>query len=381
MSNRKLMILGVVAAVMAVLAVATSQMGKQGPSSAARNVNLVQGLDTSKIATIVLVSKDEETKITQKDGAYVVTNKENYPALVNEINGLVAEILDIKTLELVTSDPQNHKDLGVSEDAARYVVKFLDSEAKPIEGFGGIVISDTNADTQRVYVRLLACNDVYLVEGSPWPRMSSMDYIDKRLTSTEQEQIQSVTMTDPNGTYILQREGDSEEIVLAAGMPEGKKWKASTYRQVFGGLSSLEFTDVQSAGKAGDLAFDTTYEARLKDSTVYTFKIAMKDAKTFLTADATFTEEVTKPDASTSDEELKAKEAKMLTWEAAVKFHNRHQGWVYEIASYKAGDLTKPLADLLEDKKDETVASGAADAGGAATMPAEGAPVTDPNQP
>ena len=118
MSNRKLTILGVVAAVMAVLAVLTSQMGKRAPSFSGRNVNLVQGLDTSKIATVVLVSKDEETKITRSGSGFVVTNKENYPALINGINGLVAEILDIRTLELVTSDPQNHADLGVAEEKA-----------------------------------------------------------------------------------------------------------------------------------------------------------------------------------------------------------------------------------------------------------------------
>lgn len=377
------MMLGVAAAVMAVLAVLTSQVSKQTPSFSGRNVNLVQGLDTSKIATVVLVSKDEETKITRNaKGGYVVTNKENYPALVNEINGLVAEILDIKTVERVTSSAQNHKDLGVSEDTARYIVKFLNAEAKPIEGFGGIVISETNPDTQKVYVRLLASDDVYLVENAPWPRMSSMDYIDKRLTSTERDKMQTVTVTGPDGAYTLQREGDSEEIVLASGLPDGKKWKGSDYRQVFGALSSLQFADVQSAAKAEGLTFDTTYVARLKDSTVYTFKIAKKGDKTFLTADAAFTDttEVTvKRDGSESDEELKAKEAKLLARDAAQKFRDRHKGWVYEIALFKAGDLTKPLADLLEDKKDEAAAQ-VVDVPDLADMISVESVTADPNQ-
>ena len=375
MSNRKLTILGVVAAVMAVLAVLTSQMGKRAPSFSGRNVNLVQGLDTSKIGTVVLVSKDEETKITRSGSGFVVTNKENYPALINEINGLVAEILDIRTLELVTSDPQNHADLGVTEEKARYIVKFLDKDAKPIERFGGIVISETDPDNQRVYVRLLASNDVYLIENAPWPRMSSLDYIDKRLTSVEREKIQSVTVTTADGSYTLEQEPGSEEILLAGGMPDGKKWKGSTYRQVFSALSSLQFTDVQSAAKASDLNFDTTYVARLKDSTVYTFKIAKKDDKTFVTADAEFTdtEPVTvKRDGSETDEELKAKEAKLLARDQAQQFRSRHTGWVYEIGSWKAGDLTKPLADLLEDKPVETAA---------ASTPADTAAAADPNTP
>jgi len=356
MSNRKLMVLGITAAAMVVLAMAASQIGKRPPSFSGRNVNLVQGLDTSRIGTVVLISKDEKTEITRAQGGrYVVVNKENYPALINEINGLVAEILDIKTLELVTSDSGNHKDLGVSEDNARYIVKFLVDEGKPIEGFGGIVISETDPDTGRVYVRLLASNDVYLIENAPWPRMSSMDYIDKRLTTIDREKIQKVTVSGPRGQYTLELEGDSEEIILASGIPDDKKWKGSTYRQVFGALSGLQFDDVKSFATAGELNFDTTYTARLKDSTVYTFKIAQLEGKTFLMADAAFTGA---PDASITDEQMRDQ---IAASEAAQKYRQRHKGWVYEISSLKAGELTKPLADLLEEKKDESAAAEAAD--------------------
>ncbi len=145
MSNKKLTILAVVAAVTVVLAVVTSQLNTRKPSVSYKNVKLIQGFDTGRIATVILKSEDEETRITQgADGRFVVTNKDNYPALINEINGLVAEILDIKTVDLVTDDPTNHTDLGVSEDNARYIVKFLDKDAKPIEGFGGIIISESD---------------------------------------------------------------------------------------------------------------------------------------------------------------------------------------------------------------------------------------------
>ena len=167
MSNKELTILFVVAVVTAVLAIVTLQWKTRKPSVSYKNVNLIQGFDTGRIATVILKSKDEETKITLSDGRFVVTNKDNYPAMVNEINGLVAEILDIKTVDLITDDPTNHTDLGVSEDNARYIVKFLDKDAKPIEGFGGIIISESDPEKQGIYVRLLAEDKVYLIDGSP----------------------------------------------------------------------------------------------------------------------------------------------------------------------------------------------------------------------
>jgi hypothetical protein len=50
-----------------------------------------------------------------------------------------------------------------------------------------------------------------------------------------------------------------------------------------------------------------------------------------------------------SEEELKVKEAKLLADDNAKEFTAKHQGWVYEIAEYKAKNLTKALSDLLED--------------------------------
>ncbi|MCD6394191.1 MAG: DUF4340 domain-containing protein [Planctomycetes bacterium] len=381
MSNKNLTILAIVAAVMVVLAVVASQLSTRKPGLSYKNVNLIQGFDTGRIATVILKSKDEETKITKDaNGQFVVTNKDNYPALVNEINGLVAEILDIKTVDMVTDDPKNHTDLGVSEDNARYIVKFLNKDAKPIEGFGGIIISESDPEKQGVYVRLVGEDKVYLIDGSPWPRMSGLDYIDKRLTSAEADQIKSVKVTYPGGGYALAKKDDSEDILLEGGIGEGKQFKGSDYKQVFTVLTDLQFIDVQKATKVEDLKFDSTYTCTLADSTVYTFQIAAKDNKTFIEADAEFTGDknvTVKRDGSESDEELKEKEAKLVAIEAAEKFRNRHTGWVYEISSFKADNLKKKLDDLLEDTPEEKPSDAETPT---TTAPVITPPPADPNQ-
>ena len=381
MSNKKLTILFVVAVVTVVLAVVTSQLSMRKPSASYKNVNLIQGFDTGKIATVILKSKDEETKITLSGGRFVVTNKDNYPALINEINGLVAEILDIKTVDLITDDAKNHTDLGVSEDNARYIVKFLNKEAKPIEGFGGIIISESDPEKQGVYVRLVGESKVYLIDGSPWPRMDSLDYIDKRLTSAGGDQIKSVNVTYPGGGYTLAKADDSEDILLEGGIPEGKKFKSTDYKQVFAVLTDIQFTDVQKASKAEGLEFDSTYTCTLADSTVYTLRIAARDDKTFIEADAEFTgnKEVTiTPVGSESDEELKEKEAKLVAITEALQFRNRHTGWVYEISSFKAKNLNKKLDDLLEDVPEEKTSDAETPTN---TVPVMTPPPADPNQP
>jgi hypothetical protein len=355
MSNKNLTILAVVAAVMVALAVGTAYLGNPKPTTTGKNANLVQGFDTAKIATVILISEGEETKITQSDGKYVLTNKDNYPALVNEINGLVNEVLDIKTVELITSNPKNHADLGVTEEKARFVVKFLDKDAKPIEGFDGVAISESDPEKQGIYVRLLASDDVYLIAGSPWPKMSGLDYVDKRLTGAERDNIKIVKVTYPDGGYTLKKD-DAGKVVLEEAIPEGKKLKGTEHESVFNALASLQFTDVQLASKATDLAFDTTFVCELGDTTVYTLKIAEKGDETFVMADAVFTGDTSvtvKTDGSETAEELEAKKGKLEVMESARNLHDRHTGWVYEISSWKAGEITKKLDDLLEDIPEE----------------------------
>ncbi len=113
----------------------------------------------------------------------------------------------------------------------------------------------------------------------------------------------------------------------------------------------MRFDDVKK--NSGDLSFDSQFVCRLKDSTVYTVKLAQKDGKTYVTCEADFTDTapvVMKENEVQSEEQLKKNEAKLLARDKAKEFTVKHQGWVYEIADWKAKYLTKQLSDLLEDE-------------------------------
>jgi hypothetical protein len=106
---------------------------------------------------------------------------------------------------------------------------------------------------------------------------------------------------------------------------------------------------------------------RLKDSTVYALRIAQKEDKTYVSCVAEFTDKTPVEKASVnqggeveSEEELKKKEAKLLARDNATKFTAKHQGSVYEIADWKAKNLMKELADLIEDEE-KTEENAAAD--------------------
>jgi parvulin-like peptidyl-prolyl isomerase len=141
-------------------------------------------------------------------------------------------------------------------------------------------------------------------------------------------------------------------------IPEGQQAKGTTFESVATALAGLNIEDVKSAS-AVKADWTTTYTCRIKNGITYSLSIG-KDGEThYLRAEA-------QPVSAAAVEAAKrvgkeeAKEAldeKSKVLEAASNqvhkvFNGQHQGWVYKVPSWKAGNLTKPFAELIEKKPD-----------------------------
>jgi len=356
MSDRKLTILGIVAVLMVIWAVVQSRISSRPRAQPDAPAYLIQGLDPAHISSIVLGAGENAVTLKRQGRGFVVLNKDNYPAKAGEINNLLASCLDIRIGELYTDDAANHKDLGVAEEDAGTVVKFFRPDSSLLTG---VVVGKAKEQAsvssvepgQGTYVRLLPGDKVYLAPKAPSIKSRAIDYIQQQLISVKRESIESVTVASPDDEYTLKAKEDDKGIVLE-NMPAGKKLKSNEANGVFTSLANLRFDDVKK--KSGELTFDSQFVCRLKDSTVYTVKIAKKDDKTYITCSAEFTDStlVTEREIRDANEaELKQKEAKLLARDRAKKFSAKHQGWIYEIADWNAKNLTKKLSDLIEDEE------------------------------
>ena len=368
MSNRNLLILGLAAAVMVVLAVVLSGISSRPYAPANAPAYLIQGLDPDQIAGITIGRGSEQVILNRRRQGFVVASKDNYPALTSEINKLITTCLDIQTAEMYTDNPANHKDLGVTEEDARHLVKFYKADSTGSTGspqslLTGVVIGKPIAKSMVGYIRRAEDNKVYVMAAQvPWIKKRAIEYINQELTNVKREDINSVTVSGPNPatasaetseTYVI-KPGAGDKGVILENMPEGKvlKNKGAVAEAVFTALADLRFDDVNTATSRRDLKLDRKYVCRLKDSTVYTFWLAKKDDNWFARCDALFMDKtpVTKTQGEVeSEDQLKKKEAKLLANDAAEEFSEKHNGWVYQIPNNKAENLTKPIAELLED--------------------------------
>lgn len=350
MSNKKLVILGVIAIISAVAAIWVNRISEVGSKTNLVIGPLIGGLDVDAVSKITVSGSKGTQKVTlaKQDGRFVVVEKDNYPASLRKVNELVNSCLDIRTAEERTSDKANHADLGVTEETAKTVVTFYDAEGKPLTG---VIISENQAESQEAYARLISSDKTYLILQAPWINAQPVNYIDTQLVQADAKKIVEVTVTDPNDVkYTLKGENEGDVVTLAV-MPEGKQFKGTDYRSVFTALSGLNFEDVVSKEKFEVLKFDHSFICKLSDTTVYTLKLAKKDGKTYLDITAEFMDKtaVMKEKEVESQEQLKEKEAKLLARDAVEAFAKKTANWLYVIPDYNAKNLTKSLSELIED--------------------------------
>ena len=340
---------------MVALAVVVAGIGDKPYAKKDQTAYLIQGLDPDQVARITIGKPGEEVILNRRGANFVVANLDNYPAKTSEINKLITACLDIQTAELYTDNPANHKALGVTEPNATVLVKFYKAASADKTDFSlltGVIVGRQKQQGRGIgYVRRIDDNKVYVAAAQiPMIKGLATDYVAQGLTSVKREDINSVTVSSPNDTYLL-LPGDDANTVILENLAEGKKLNNVIANRVFTALANLSFEDVNAESSKRGLLFDRRYLCRLKDTTVYSIWLAKDGDLWFAKCDARFADQtpVTKTKGEVeSDEQLKIKEAKLIARDAAEEFSDTHKGWVYQIPDYMAANLTKTSAELLE---------------------------------
>ncbi len=351
MSDKKLTILGIVAVALAGLAILQSRISRQAGKVDFSSAPLIAGLNIEKVSAIEITSAggSKTVRLSQQNRKFGLAGKDNYPADVSKINRLINNCLDIRVTDKITSNAANHADLKVTKDTAETWVAFLGTDGNPVVA---AAISPREPEKGTAHGRLDGSDDVYAIQSPPWISTGELDYVDAELLTVTKQKIGSIAVKTPEGGYVLVATEGGNDATLE-NMPEGKQFKGTDYQSVFGALSSLRFEDVAAVTNVpADVKFDYGYTCKLKDLTVYTLKLGKKDDKVYAKVSATYLDatpvEKTVGEVET-EEELKKKEAKLLAIDQVKAFTAQHREWVYQIPSYQADNLTKPLAELLED--------------------------------
>lgn len=348
--------LGIAAGIMVVLSVYVAFDKPSVNFEFAKGRYLVRNLDPAQVAGIAIKSKTEDVKLDRVGTGFVVSSKLSYPASNKEVNTLLRDIIKVQLAAEVTASQTAHKELGVatdSEDAK--VVRFLDREGKELVG----VVIGKSVDGGGFYVRLANEDQVYRADGYASVRDKSLDYVEKEIVNNERGQIAKVEVKPADGAaYVIESPKDGEVALL--GIPEGQRAKASAHDSVFSSTSYFSFEEMASAASMTDLDFKSTHVVTRRDGAKFSFDLAKKDDKHWVRGRAEYVgperAKIVREIAAARDakddaqnaEDLKKKEAFLKGEDAVKAFNERHQSWVYQVGSWKAENLAKPFADLIE---------------------------------
>ena len=349
LTDKKLSILAGVAGVLFVVTVIVYSGGFfSSETDFASGSLLIQGLDPKTVSTITIDQGGDSLTLQRTKDGFTVAQRQGYPVPSDKINSLFIN-LDIRCEDKVTENKDNHKDLGVAvDDKEATVVKLLDKDGKVLTG---VVVGGRPSRGSGVYVRSVDKEIVYTAEK--WVSFSTKvsDYVDTELVKVAKEDVVEVTVAQKDSTYTVTRDKDGAVVLQNA--PKGKRAKQSDVESLFDALSSLTLDDIATdAALAADP--DTTFTCKTSKHATYVLKLSKKDDKHYvkLAVEGPSAELVQKSMMIAANEpqaELDKKAAVLTANDKAKAFNLLHNNRVYEIASWSAGKMRKPLTDLIED--------------------------------
>ena len=365
MSDKTFKTLGIVAAISVVLAIVVGSIKPTVAFDTSGIRDLLPDIEVAGIHAIEIQNGADSTRLERAGPAFTVASKHNYPASNRQINSVIEKCVKIRTTALLTSDAADHESLGISDaemgNDGVQVVKLFDADGKMVTGLIAAKVGNPEDPSAGYHVRLLEDDKVYDTAEYVQFQAKASDYVEKSLLSIQRDDVAKASVEAGDSYSILNDEGNQ---AVLQDVPEGKKAKPSDANQVLGAAVGLAMTDFLSEVEAKDLVFESTYTVETKGKARYAFEIAKKIEKKgegeemdestryFVRAKAKYfgppRESFTvKPDDS--QEQLDEKDAMLQASDGCREFNQRHQSWVYEVGSWKAEQMCKPLADLVEE--------------------------------
>lgn len=188
--------------------------------SVARAEPLCPGFSLDKVTRIEITGatgtsgapeKAQKTALEKKGAGWIVPEAEGYVADTQKVTEFLEKIGKAQARGPIVTKARDHARLEVADDHfQRHVVITLDG--KPFGFYVG-----SAAGTQRSHVRKDGSNDVLPVAGiDAWSiGETASQWIDRSYVKLDEAQVWSIAVTNPKGSYKLERHSKDENWTLA----------------------------------------------------------------------------------------------------------------------------------------------------------------------
>ena len=332
----------------------------------------------------VRVTGSEGTFAMARDGdAWVVEDKEHYPADPDRVHKLLLGAAGMKRLEPKTSNPERYPKLWLEDPTG----KDARSVGLVLEDASGAVLADwvlgnrrpskSDAGRTELYIRVADDPQAWLVEGSVPGGDKMIDWLDRAVARIDRERLRTAEVSHTDGAVVaVSKEVPADVDFVLRDVPEDRELD-SQYRinDIGRFLEDLRFEDV---APASSLDFTGSVDKRLEITTFDGLRVrldsVMRDGDAWVQlraeVDEGLVEETAGADAAASDaesgtESLDTSSGALRPLDEvraeAERMNARWQGWAYELPSFKRDYIARRMDELTREIEESAEGTGGSD--------------------
>lgn len=323
--------------------------------------------------SVTITDADGNLTIVREDDAWRVRDKSGYPADTAALRRVLLAISEASKVEQKTANPSLYDRLGVEHPAEQGGEGVLIEASAPEFGFS-LILGDSAQGDYR-YARIPAESQSWLIDRNPELPADIAGWLRADIVDIGSADVQSVEVRHSDGETIrLSKDSAEDGTFTVTEIPEGRELSYPTVvNGMAGALGNLTLEDVARIDESG---FTPTATATFVTFDGLELRVASGEIedKTWITLDASSASaESAAPESSgetpaaaaepeseetgteqASDDESPEQETNAPSpAERAAEINARTAGWRYQIATYKADQLTRRWQDILKAEDEE----------------------------
>ena len=288
-----------------------------------------------KVDQIEFLKNDNKLIVKKIEGEWVVESADNYPAKVSTIKKFLLDLTEIRTIDIKTTDPSQHRNLAVNhigeEGQNRFQITISIEQGKEIAKF---IIKEKFHSDNRTFIKKVGQKEVFETQGALYLSADKIQWLNADIIDLSSNAIKRINVNHLDENFTLVRLDESSVQFKIDGLDNDLIEKSPTFTSAISAfLESLKFNDV----KRKEIIQDSKKLVSIKFKTTDGQEIRVQD---FETVSGTFTE---------------FSFAKDPSLETNSNFTNPDliQKFVFKLPKYKRRLLDRKLSDLTKRKSIE----------------------------
>lgn len=153
---------------------------------------------------------DVAIQLDKKSGSWVLASHHDYPVTGSNVTDLLDKVLAMSTRGPVATSAARQSQLAVADDEYKRKL-VLHGAGEPITLYVG-----NPAGSRKAAVRLAGSDEIHGVTGVSMAALSTSmsSWIELEYFEVEQDNVASFTITNPQGTFTLERAGESWNLTM-----------------------------------------------------------------------------------------------------------------------------------------------------------------------